>query len=183
MAQMSDEERAIRNASYLKKVFGTDDLAEARSELESAMNAGSGGDFGNLQVATSRNDDDRNPLESLDVLIEDPTGARLTPGNHDRLEAIIHETGRPAYIIDNGSFQTSSPWDKLGKGDIRKNIEAAIPSVGRIEVPGDFRPYAGTGFVVGENLLMTNRHVARIFASGIGNPSNMPIRHHRFRGG
>ena len=51
---------------------------------------------------------------------------------------------------------------------IRKNIEAAIPSVGRIEVPKGFRPYAGTGFVVGDNLLMTNRHVAQIFASGVG---------------
>ncbi len=168
MAQPSSEQRAKRNTDYLKKVFGTEDLGEARSELESAMSGGGDfGDFDDLEVAKAGRDD-RDPLESLDVLTEDPTGAALTPGDHDRLEAIIHETSRPAYIIDNGSFTPNSQWDFLATGDIRKNIESAIPSVGRIEVPKDFRPYAGTGFVVGENLLMTNRHVARIFASGIG---------------
>lgn len=29
-------------------------------------------------------------------------------------------------------------------------------------------PYAGTGFVVGEGLLMTNRHVAQLFSQGVG---------------
>jgi hypothetical protein len=167
MSQLSGKQRAKRNTDYLKKIFRTEDLAEARSELESAMSGGGGGGFGNLQVA-SPGHDERDPLESLDVLREDPTGSALRSGDHDRLEAIIHETGRPAYIIDSGSFTPNSQWDFLATGNIRKNIEAAIPSVGRIEVPKDFRPYAGTGFVVGENLLMTNRHVARIFASGIG---------------
>jgi DNA/RNA endonuclease G (NUC1) len=32
----------------------------------------------------------------------------------------------------------------------------------------DTLPYAGTGFLVGENLLMTNRHVAELFSSGLG---------------
>ena len=29
-------------------------------------------------------------------------------------------------------------------------------------------PYGGTGFVVGEGLLMTNRHVAEMFTEGLG---------------
>ena len=29
-------------------------------------------------------------------------------------------------------------------------------------------PYAGTGFVVGGGLVMTNRHVAEIFSAGLG---------------
>ena len=29
-------------------------------------------------------------------------------------------------------------------------------------------PYGGTGFVVGDGLLMTNRHVAELFAAGVG---------------
>jgi hypothetical protein len=38
---------------------------------------------------------------------------------------------------------------------------AYIPSVGRIELPGDpILPYGGTGFVVGENLLMTDVSLA-----------------------
>ncbi len=36
-------------------------------------------------------------------------------------------------------------------------------------MPGnDKYPYGGTGFVVGDGLLMTNRHVAEIFAQGLG---------------
>ncbi len=50
---------------------------------------------------------------------------------------------------------------------IRARIEAVIPSVGRIELPGQTRiPYGGTGFVVGPGLVMTNRHVAELFAEG-----------------
>lgn len=167
MPETSMAQRAKRNADYLRKVFGTADLAEAKSKLESAIGGGGGGSLSDLQVAAG-GDNERNPLESLDVLNEDPWGSSLKSGDLDRLEAIIHETGRPAYVIDNGSFIPNGQWDFLATGKIRKNIEAAIPSVGRIEVPKGFRPYAGTGFVVGDNLLMTNRHVAQIFASGVG---------------
>ena len=49
------------------------------------------------------------------------------------------------------------------------NIRKAIPAVGRIELPGHPSiPYGGTGFVVGRDLLMTNRHVAELFANGLG---------------
>ena len=87
------------------------------------------------------------------------------------LEAIIHKTGRPAIDIVNDSFSAPSGiWSGLGVGQTKDRIEACIPSVGRVEIPNDLRgrPYAGTGFVVGENLLMTNRHVARIFGQGFG---------------
>ena len=52
---------------------------------------------------------------------------------------------------------------------VRARIETVLPSIGRIELPGHPRlPYGGTGFVVGKGLLMTNRHVAEIFAIGVG---------------
>lgn len=51
----------------------------------------------------------------------------------------------------------------------RQAIEAAIPSIGRVEVIGYPEvPYGGTAFVVGDDLLMTNRHVAALFAAGLG---------------
>ena len=57
-------------------------------------------------------------------------------------------------------------------------MRTAIPAVGRIELPGQSNiPYGGTGFVVGPGLLMTNRHVAEIFATGLGD------RRIRFRSG
>ena len=51
---------------------------------------------------------------------------------------------------------------------MRARLEPVIPSVGRIDVPDLKVDFAGTGFIVGDRLMMTNRHVARLFASGVG---------------
>lgn len=87
------------------------------------------------------------------------------------IEALIIPELRPAIDIIDGKFSsTHQLWRHLSSDDrIRGRIEAAIPSVGRVELPGNRRyPYGGTGFVVGDGLLMTNRHVAEIFAAGFG---------------
>ncbi|MFN9973096.1 MAG: hypothetical protein ACK58T_24735, partial [Phycisphaerae bacterium] len=76
MPETSMAQRAKRNADYLRKVFGTADLAEAKSKLESAIGGGGGGSLSDLQVAAG-GDNERNPLESLDVLNEDPWGSSL----------------------------------------------------------------------------------------------------------
>ena len=96
----------------------------------------------------------------------------LPPPQYFGLEALIAEEIRPAFEILNGSFAAPHPlWTKLTSDPVLKSrIETAIPSVGRIELPGNNRyPYGGTGFVVGKNLIMTNRHVAEIFTVGLGN--------------
>jgi endonuclease G len=79
---------------------------------------------------------------------------------------------RPAVDIVDGDFFTAHPlWQKLNDDTaINSRLRAAIPAIGRIELPGQSRiPYGGTGFLVGSNLLMTNCSVAEIFASGLGN--------------
>lgn len=86
-------------------------------------------------------------------------------------EAIILPDLRPAIDIVNNDFVINHPaWP-----DYRKRTKAhtkfarAIPSVGRVELLGSTAyPYGGTCFVVGENLVMTNRHVAQLFANGLG---------------
>lgn len=96
------------------------------------------------------------------------------------VEAIILPQTRPVIDIENDSFATPiGIWKHLGTTKkIRSRIEAAIPSVGRVELLNDpVMPYGGTAFVVGPDLLMTNRHVAEIFNSGLG------IRGLRFRPG
>ena len=98
-------------------------------------------------------------------------GDAVTPDQRNGMEAIIFADIRPAINIVNGTFSsTHSLWTKLSDdAAIRTRIESAIPSVGRIELPGNRRyPYGGTGFVIGKGLLMTNRHVAEIFARGLG---------------
>ncbi|MPQ57487.1 serine protease [Duganella sp. FT27W] len=101
------------------------------------------------------------------LLMDKPISAVQYSG----LEAIINEKLRPVVDIINDSFVLSDTrWAHLTADDvIRNRIEAILPSVGRIELPGHkTRPYGGTGFVVGDGLIMTNRHVAQIFAHGIG---------------
>jgi endonuclease G len=86
------------------------------------------------------------------------------------LEAIIIPGERPVVDILDGTFAPpAAPFAELGTAPYRGSIEAAIPSIGRIDVPDSLTlPYAGTGFIVGDGLLMTNRHVAEIFALGLG---------------
>ncbi len=86
------------------------------------------------------------------------------------LEAIVLPQGRPVVDILNDSY-TAPPglWAHLGEPEVRQRIERAIPSVGRVELPDHpSLPFGGTGFVVGDGLIMTNRHVAELFATGLG---------------
>ena len=87
------------------------------------------------------------------------------------LEAIILPRIRPVLDVVDGDFRTDHPlWLKLNTdAAIRRALQSAIPSIGRLELPGNPQyPYGGTGFVVGNGLVMTNRHVAAIFSSGVG---------------
>ena len=97
--------------------------------------------------------------------------APLAPIEQFALEAIIIPDKRPAIDVrENATFTIQHPlWRHLGEGTALSNIRQAIPAVGRIELPGHPSiPYGGTGFVVGRDLLMTNRHVAELFANGLG---------------
>ena len=94
----------------------------------------------------------------------------LTSRDEQTLEAIILPNERPVVDVVGGTYTAPpAPFAHLGEDKARKQIEPAIPSIGRIELPDRPQiPYGGTGFVVGDNLLMTNRHVAELFAEGLG---------------
>ena len=94
----------------------------------------------------------------------------LDPSETEGLEAIIHRRHRPAIDVVEDTYHTPPhPWTHLGEAGPRGYIEQAIPSIARVEVPNHPSiPYGGTAFVVGENLIMTNRHVAEVFSSGLG---------------
>jgi endonuclease G, mitochondrial len=98
-------------------------------------------------------------------------GKELLPEQSGALEAIILPKIRPVLDVVDGDFQTDHPlWLMLNTDQaIRGKLLQAIPLIGRVELPGNpYYPYGGTGFVVGKDLVMTNRHVAAIFASGVG---------------
>jgi S1-C subfamily serine protease len=80
------------------------------------------------------------------------------------LEAIVLITGRPALLIQGGKFfPAPANWKALE--DHRADIERNLQSVGRINVIGHpSLDWIGTGFLVAEDVLMTNRHVAKQFS-------------------
>ncbi|MDT4967206.1 MAG: glutamyl endopeptidase [Acidobacteriota bacterium] len=80
------------------------------------------------------------------------------------LEAIILLVGRPAILIQDGKFfPPPKGWEILER--LRPNIEQSFNSIGRIEVTGHpaGMDWIGTGFLVSDNVIMTNRHVAKEF--------------------
>ena len=90
-------------------------------------------------------------------------GAELTPEEGRSLEAIVLLQGRPPLLIMGGHFATPpTEWAVLESH--RSAIEALFPSVGRIELTGHpSYEWVGTGFLVADSVLMTNRHVAEVF--------------------
>jgi S1-C subfamily serine protease len=124
-----------------------------------------------LDAGHQRSSEEDVAFETLDLLKRGVLN--IEQSDLESLEAIVHERGRPVVDIVNDRLRLtdlSQLWRHLGEGSIRPRIEASIPSIGRIEIPNDplGRPYAGTGFLAGDGLLVTNRHVAMTFASGLG---------------
>jgi endonuclease G len=94
----------------------------------------------------------------------------ITPSEMFGLEAIVLPRNRPVAFVRGESYDDlDGPWDSLNDDVIKKRITSLLPLIGRIEVPSSpILPYAGTGFVVGQGLIATNRHVAQIFSQGLG---------------
>jgi endonuclease G len=95
-------------------------------------------------------------------------------------EAIIVSFGRPALLVQDNSFQApeSAVWrDRLEPH--RGTIDGLLPSVGRVELlrHPDFE-WVGTAWVLGEDILITNRHVAVTFAEQVG--QGFSFRHNLF---
>jgi len=172
---MLPDDRSRRVRRMLQQV------APGRSveKLAESLEAGDGDDVasGALDSGRPRGDGDwERALETLDILTHEGNDAPLDEIQLGALEAIVLPRYRPVVNIVNDTFAAPpDPWEHLGTGLPKQRIDGAIRAVGRIEVPRHPRliPYAGTGFIVGRlpsgsHLLMSNRHVAELFASGLG---------------
>ncbi|QXT34876.1 S8 family serine peptidase [Sphingomonas sanguinis] len=85
------------------------------------------------------------------------------------LEALILLKGRPALRVRDGTLDLKDPrvaeWrDRLRVALSAGVIEPHLGRVGRIDADG---AHIGTGFVVGDGLVLTNRHVLQAFAAPI----------------
>jgi endonuclease G len=149
---MDQRERSKRLKAMMESLLPNGGFDSPRSTLES---------LGINQESLETAD------KALECLRSEET---LTDIQSNQLEAIIHRQLRPAlFVIGNTFDRPPAPWESLGASENREHLERAIRSIGRIELPGNaWVPYGGTGFVVGNNLVMTNRHVAELFSLGLG---------------
>lgn len=101
--------------------------------------------------------------------IQEGVDAPIDPG----LEAIILRFGRPAYFVRDNTFSTDNSSSSSNEvdgvvNDAKENIDFAIPRVGRINLRNHRAPWVGTAWVVAPNVVVTNRHVASVFAQQDG---------------
>lgn len=121
-----------------------------------------------LDASEFRTLENEKALESLDLLVRGRDDQIDAEGRFT-LEAIVMPYHRPVVDIVNNRMQVEQltpTWTGLSDASVRPKLEECFHSVGRINVPNIL--YAGSGFVVGDGLLMTNRHVASMFAMGVG---------------
>jgi endonuclease G len=93
------------------------------------------------------------------------------PVNPGKLEAIIQARGRPTVLIQNDTFPTVplGPFQQqvdLAFYMVKKYLRSvgriyAVPHIPRMRV----KKYFGTGWLINDNIMVTNRHVALEFAS------------------
>lgn len=99
---------------------------------------------------------------ALEKLIADPSGATLSLDEAMALEAVVELVGRPALVVKNGTYSSLPPGWRVLK-PFHDSFPRIACGVGRIDWPGKM-PFAGTGFLVADDIVMTNRHVVTIFA-------------------
>ncbi|WP_161027493.1 trypsin-like serine peptidase [Pseudoduganella guangdongensis] len=92
---------------------------------------------------------------------------KLSEAGKFGLEALVRLNGRPAVATKNGNVDLEDPllasWkERLTPFALDGTLAKRIRSVGRIDRAGK---HAGTGFVVGSDLILTNRHVLQAVAS------------------
>lgn len=104
----------------------------------------------------------------------DGPDAPLSEDEQLGLEAVINAVGRPAILIKDNNFVTPpDPWQILETD--RSTIQRRIPSIGRIErVSQGVAREVATGFLVGEDVVMTNHHVVNAIADPTPPGSGLP---------
>jgi S1-C subfamily serine protease len=161
---------ARRSARELEYVAARDDAGLApvvgRPRLD---DAGAGLELLDAELDLSPGTAFRRGSEALTRVEDEGEAAHLSGEEALALEAIVRLAGRPAILIQEGAFfPPPAEW----RGALEKHrqpIEKTFISVGRIDLEGHPRlDWVGTGFLVGRDVVMTNRHVAREFVEQTG---------------
>ncbi len=100
-------------------------------------------------------------------------GVDIGPPPVGDLETIVFAVGTPVFLIRNNAVDIDSAreeakaWRRI-LTDNAANVDRAMVSIGRVDVSNADRDYAGTAWVIDDGLVITNRHVANLFAEASG---------------
>ncbi|SFM50485.1 DNA/RNA non-specific endonuclease [Nitrosomonas communis] len=85
------------------------------------------------------------------------------------IEAIVRQVARPSLLVEDGKISLT---DTDGFPDDLtshlQRISDVVSRVGRVEILNHRMDWAGTGWVVEDRIIITNRHVAEFFAGPMG---------------
>ncbi|MBP0482217.1 DNA/RNA non-specific endonuclease [Sagittula salina] len=83
------------------------------------------------------------------------------------LEAIILSEMRPAYFIEGDRIEVQGDFDRIDLLEAnRDTLQQVCARVGRVDLLNHVTmDYAGTGWLVAKDIVVTNRHVAHVFAT------------------
>lgn len=138
-----------------------------RDTLESA-----GGNYSG-DVLESIFGDDGFGGDELDVVSGDDSSQYFDgqlPSNRDQLEAIVEVTGRPPLLVRNDNWDNPVIDEIKNRLDEhRTKVQPCLQSIGRIDiVDGDDASnptQIGSGWMIDDDIMITNAHVADEFAS------------------
>ncbi len=109
-------------------------------------------------------------LPELEAGVEEIVGGTWVDGSDLGLEAIVNAFARPVLLVQDGTFGRvpdafeESEEIRARLMNAKAEIEAAIPSVGRINLTNHRMDWVGTGWLAGPQTIVTNQHVATEFA-------------------
>ena len=101
-------------------------------------------------------------------------GAWGDPEHPPVLEAIVNRFARPVLLVQDSTFTPAVdgfPESQVVTGllsSARDRLDTAIASVGRVNLVNHRFDWVGTGWVVAPQIVVTNRHVAELFAAAKG---------------
>lgn len=159
----------VGKSAQLKSLLQDQDLVEeiqnkaAQGLLKHGSHLGMSGD----ELANRMGDLSRTPMGSTEGMMPIPSPH---PGGGATTEAIVLLAGRPSLLVQNGTFEM--PDSAIWQADLsiaKSAIEAAIARTGRIELFNHMQfDWVGTGWLIAEDVVATNRHVAEEFAHSEG---------------
>ncbi len=112
----------------------------------------------------------------IDRSVKSVLGEDRVAGQHARIErslsanpldeSVVVFTGRPSLLVQGDSFEL--PPLRTWRARLlasKSRLEAALPSAGRVELASSDAGYVGTGWMIADRHIITNRHVAERFAT------------------